>query len=409
MITALRDQRGELRGFAKVTRDMTERRAAEESTRRLLQEEAARQAAQASAEEARHAQAEERRQREQLRVTLESIGDGVIVTDRDGRVTFVNPVAARTTGWNATEASGQRLEVVFPIFNEETRAVVENPVSKVLRHGAIVGLANHTVLRARDGREVPIDDSAAPIRGDDGTIGGVVLVFRDVSEARRAVETRLHLAAIVESTDDAIISIDLKGVVVSWNRGAERLYGYSADEMVGKPLSVVIPADHPDELPTLMERIGRGEQIDHFETVRRRKDGTLINVSLTISPVHNAEGKITGASKIARDITAAKRNEESLRFLADASKLLAEVLDIPSTLQKVAGLAVPQFATWCAVDMLESDGALRRVAVAHADPAKVELARELYNRYPPLPTAERGPLYILRTGRWKSSPRSPTR
>jgi PAS domain S-box-containing protein len=399
VITALRDERGNLRGFMKITRDMTERRQAEEDARRLLQEEAARLAAEASARAALEAQREERRQREQLHVTLSSIGDAVIVTDARGHVTFLNPVAEALTGWTSPEAAGQPLEHVFPIINEKTRQPAENPVSKVLRDGITIGLANHTVLIARDGREIPIDDCAAPIRVEEGAVGGVVLVFRDVTDVRQAIEARLHLAAIVESSDDAIISENLDGTIASWNRGAQRLFGYTAEEALGRPLSILAPPDHPDEIPGMLARLQRGESIDHYETVRVRKDGSRVDVTLTISPVRDAEGTVTGASKIARDVTAAKRNEAALRFLADASKLLAELLDVPSTLQKVAGLAVPHFADWCAADMLEPDGSLRRVAVAHADPAKVELAHELHRRYPPDPAAPVGVWQVLRTGR----------
>jgi PAS domain S-box-containing protein len=403
VITALRDESGAVRGFLKITRDLTERRQAEENARRLLQEEAARHAAETLALEAQRAQREEQRHREQLRVTLTSIGDAVIVTDTQGRVTFLNPVAQALTGWEPQQAAGQPLERVFPIVNEDTRRPVENPVSKVLRDGITIGLANHTLLIARDGREIPIDDSGAPIRGEDGTVAGVVLVFRDVTEVRRAVEARLHLAAIVESSEDAIISKDLQGIILSWNRGAERLYGYTADEVIGKPLSILAPPDQPDEQPGLLQRLRQGEQIEHYETVRVRKDGRRVDVSLTISPVKDAEGRVIGASKITRDITARKRNEASLRFLAEASKLLADLLDVPSTLQKVAGLAVPHFADWCAVDMLEPDGSLRRLAVAHVDPAKVALVHELHRRSPPNPPPTGGgPGWgvwnVLRTG-----------
>jgi PAS domain S-box-containing protein len=398
VITALRDESGEVRGFLKITRDLTDRKQAEENARRLLQEETARQAAEASAREARRAQREESRQREQLRVTLTSIGDAVIVTDLKGAVTFLNPVAQALTGWEPREAAGQPLERVFRIINEETRQPVENPVHQVLQQGVTIGLANHTLLIARDGREIPIDDSGAPIRGEEGTVAGVVLVFRDVSETRRAMEARLHLAAIVESSDDAIISKTLDGTIRSWNKAAELLYGYTAEEIVGKPLSILVPPDHPNELPEIIERLKRGERIEHFETARRRKDGSRLDVSLTISPVRNAEGKVIGASKIARDITARKRQETTLRFLAEASKLLAELLDVPATLQKVAGLAVPHFADWCAVDMLGPDGLLHRLAVAHVNPAKVELAHELHRRYPPDPNAAMGVWNVLRTG-----------
>src|SRR5262249_46385364 len=152
-----------------------------------------------------------------------------------------------------------------------------------------------------------------PIRGEEGKVAGVVLVFRDVTEARRAVQARLHLAAIVESSDDAIIGKNLDGIIVSWNQGAERLFGYSTEEVVGQPEAILVPPDYANELPGLLERFKRGECIDHYETVRLRKDGSRLDVSLTISPIRNADGKIVGASKIARDITAAKRNERALR------------------------------------------------------------------------------------------------
>jgi signal transduction histidine kinase len=144
-----------------------------------------------------------------------------------------------------------------------------------------------------------------------------------------------------------------------------------------------------------MERLRRGERVERFETVRLHKDGHNIDVALTISPIRNADGKVVGASKIARDITAVKRQAVRLRFLADASQALAVVLDVPSTLQKVAGVAVPGFADWCAVDMLQADGSLRRVAVAHVDPAKVELARSIV----PSRETPAGPWYVIRTGK----------
>jgi PAS domain S-box-containing protein len=405
VITTLRDEHGRLRGFSKVTRDLTARRQAEETARQLLLEEAGRRAAEESVRAARLAERAERRQREQLHVTLASIGDGVIVTDTAGRVTFLNPVAQALTGWGPAEAAGQPLETVFRIVNEETRRTVESPVARALREGMVVGLANHTLLIARDGTERPIDDSAAPIRGEDGAVAGVVLVFRDVTEARAALDARLRLAAIVESSDDAIISKDLSGVVVSWNKGAERLYGYTAEEMVGRPLSALVPPDDPDEMPALLERLKRGEHVQHLRTVRVSKDGTRRDVSLTISPVKNAEGKVVGVSKIARDITAAKRAEEAALFLADASHALAEISDVASTLHRVARLAVPRFADWCAVDLLGPDGSLRRVAVAHVDPARVQLALDLQRRYPPDPDAPRGLWQILRTGRPELIPR----
>src|SRR5262249_14253745 len=139
------------------------------------------------------------------RVTLNCIGDAVIATDAHGRIVFLNPIAQSLTGWTHVEAEGRPLHEVFVIVNEETRNRLENPVEKVLQSGHVIGLANHTVLIARNGREIPIDDSAAPIRDKEGELLGVVLVFRDITERRRTEVAQSYLAAIVEFSDDAII------------------------------------------------------------------------------------------------------------------------------------------------------------------------------------------------------------
>lgn len=255
-----------------------------------------------------------------LEAVLTSIGDAVIATDEQGRVTFMNPVAEQLTGWDTAAASGRLLEDVFVIVNEQTRAPVTNPVEKVLESGLVVGLANHTVLIARDGREVPIDDSAAPVRDATGTTRGVVLVFRDVSERKRAAEERERLAALVDSSDDAILAKNLDGAILSWNLGAERLFGYRADEIVGRPISILIPPDREEDFSLILERIRRGERVEHYETERLRKDGTLVDVSLAISPIRDAAGNVVGASKIARDITESRRAEQLLREAKEAAE-----------------------------------------------------------------------------------------
>ena len=253
-----------------------------------------------------------RKEREWLQTTLASIGDGVIATDAQGCVTFLNPVAEGLTGWKQEDAGGRPLEEVFRIVNERTRQPTDNPVGRVLREGVVVGLANHTLLIARDGTERPIDDSAAPIR-NEGIVAGVVLVFRDVTEGRKAQEAQAHLAAIVESSDDAIISKTLDGIIRSWNQGAERVFGYSAAEAIGRSITFLIPPDRPAEEDEILRRLRQGDRIEHFETVRVRKDGTRIDVSVTISPIRDETGQVVGASKIVRDIADRKRMEEALR------------------------------------------------------------------------------------------------
>jgi PAS domain S-box-containing protein len=272
------------------------------------------------------AEEELRKQSEWLRITLESIGDAVISTDADSRVTFMNGVAEGLTGWSQAEAVGRPLTDIFRIINEQTRQPVENPALRALREGAIVGLANHTVLIARDGTEHPIDDSAAPIREGSGAALGAVLVFRDVTERKRAEEIRVRLAAIVESSDDAIVSKTLEGVIRSWNAGAEHLFGYTREEAVGQPITLIIPPELHQEEQEILSRLRRGQRIEHFETVRMAKDGRRLNISLTVSPLRDEEGNIIGASKVARNVTEARRAEAALRESDEKLRLLADTI-----------------------------------------------------------------------------------
>lgn len=268
---------------------------------------------------------------EYWKAALASIGDAVILTDAAGAVTYMNPVAESLCGWPSAEAIGRPLSDVFRIVHETTRAPVENPVEKVIRAGTVVGLANHTVLIPRRGPEIPIDDSAAPLI-KQGELVGVVLVFRDVTARREAELLRERLAAIVESSDDVIVSKTLDGIITGWNRGAERVLGYSVAEVIGKPVSMLLPPDLADDTQFILERVRRGEKVNHYHTRRRRKDGTIIDVSITVSPIRNAEGEIVGASKVGRDITDSRHAEllkERLAAIVESSDdiIVSKTLD----------------------------------------------------------------------------------
>jgi PAS domain S-box-containing protein len=644
----------------------------------------------------RQAEKQVRQHQEWLRVTLASIGDAVITTDTQGRVTLLNGVAQELTGWTQLEAEGQPLETVFQIVNEETRQAVENPVAKVLSEGVIVGLANHAVLIARDGSERPIDDSAAPILDSAGKLLGVVLIFRDVTEQRRKDrqirQSEARKAAILETALDCIITMDDEGNVVEFNPAAEKTFGYSRDQIIGRELcQFIIPPEFRErhrqglkyflatgegpllgsrlELPALRadgivfhaelaitrissegpplftaylrditerkraeelrnlrlavtgalnealsvkegasgilravcenlgwdvgffwsvnsrqdflecqaswhrmgtsvtefehdscnrrfgkgeglpgrvwetnspawifdigsdtnfpriapaskhglhsafafpiitgsrtlaviefftqhlreadaglletmgtvagnvaqflerrqaeeelrrseqelgdffenatvglhwvgadgtilranraeldmlgytreEYIGRqiadfhvdenvicdilsrlkaGEKLEEYPARLRCKNGSIKDV-LIDSSVLFRDGEFVHTRCFTRDVTQRRRSERTARFLADASSALAVITDFNSTLQKVASLAVPHFADWATVDLVETDGRLRRVSAAHVDPAKVELAHELHRRFPPEASAQQGVWNIVRTG-----------
>lgn len=293
-ISPVLDDDGTIVGASKIARDITERKLAMEQLRL---------------------------ERERLQTTLASIGDAVIVTDTRGFVDFLNPVAEALTGWKQDEAKGMPLESVFNIINEGSRRRAENPAMRAMHQGIIVGLANHTLLISRNGTELAIDDSAAPIRDGNGGVNGVILVFRDVTGLRATADFRNRLSAIVESSDDAIIGKDLDGKITSWNKGAERMFGYSPQEAIGRPITMLIPPDRLAEEPDILARLRRGERVEHFETVRIAKNRRTVDVSLTISPIRNADGELVGASKIVRDISEKRRAE---RELARAHQQLKE-------------------------------------------------------------------------------------
>ena len=276
---------------------------------------------------------------EMLRVTLRSIGDAVITTDNSSTVTYVNSVAESLTGWSVHEAIGQPLNRIFRIVNQNTGQPVENPATRALREGVVVGLANHTVLIRKDGSECPIDDSAAPIKDERGKVSGCVLIFRDVTAQRLAERLRAErlttarmLANIVETSDDAILSKTLDGTIRSWNAGAERLFGYTEEEAVGRHISMIIPPERLAEEDLIISRLREGRRVEHFETERCRSDGSRIRVSLAISPLRNESGEVIGASKIVRDITMQRQAEADLRTLAndlaDAARRKDEFLAI---------------------------------------------------------------------------------
>jgi PAS domain S-box-containing protein len=318
----------------------------------------------------------------------------IFMLDPQGRVVTWNTDAEHIKGYREEEILGQH----FSVFYTEDDLEQGHP-EKELRAAATEGSYEEEGIRVRKGGSkfwAHVTIMALKDEADD--LQGFAKVTRDITERRPVKEERARVAAIVESSDDAIIGKTLEGIITSWNKGAQSIYGYSASEAVGQSISMLVPPERSDEVPKILEKVGRGEKVVHSETVRVSKDGRRLDISLTVSPIKNPEGDIIGASTIARDITERKHAEEVLRFLAEAGEVLSSSLDYRDTLSRVARLAVPGLADWCAVDVLAEDGTLERLAVAHQDPEKVALAHELRRRYPPDPDAPQGALQVLRSG-----------
>ena len=329
-----------------------------------------------------------------LTAIVESTVDAIISTDLTGILTSWNPAAERLYGYTASEAVGEPNRLIIP---SDRQAEDDDVVRRLLAGEAIAPF--ETVRVRKDGHRIDVSLTASAIRTADGRTIGVSKISREIDDGRVASQ---RLASIVESSDDAIVGKDLNGIITSWNPGAERMFGYTAQEAIGQPITVIIPADRHDEEKSVLDRIRRGEKVEHFETVRCRKDGTCLPIELSVSPIRR-HGVVVGASKIARDISDRKRAQEQAdrdhrrtAFLADIVDVLAKSLDYEETLKSVASLAVPTLADWSAVDIVQDDGEIARLAVEHVDAAKIELAMELRRRYED-PTAPHSAPQVIRT------------
>src|SRR5208283_5432253 len=206
--------------------------------------------------------------------TLASIGDAVIATDTSGKIMFMNSEAEKLTGWKLHDATQKPIKTVFNIVNEQTRLAVENPTNTVLEKGIVVGLANHTVLIRKDCSEVPIDDSGAPIKDKDGKTTGVVLIFRDISERKKAEEAMVYQDKLLSRAREAIYGVDAKYNINYWNKGSEDLFGYSKEEAMGKNFQELIPIKIDNSTRT--EELAKMETSGYWEgeVQYRRKNGS---------------------------------------------------------------------------------------------------------------------------------------
>jgi PAS domain S-box-containing protein len=249
------------------------------------------------------------------RKILDELPAAIYTTDAAGRITYFNEAAVAL--WGRRPPLGESDWCgSWKLFWPDGRVLphAECPMALAIKEERpIRGM--EAVAERPDGTKVPFIPYPTPLFADDGALIGAVNMLVDISDRKQVEELRQHLAAIVESSEDAIISKDLNGLITTWNSGAGHLFGYEAGEVIGRPVTILIPPELQDEEPAILSRIRRGERIDHYETVRQRKGGSLIDVSVSVSPIKGARGEIVGASKIVRSIAERKRAQEQQRLL----------------------------------------------------------------------------------------------
>ncbi|HTJ03280.1 MAG TPA: PAS domain S-box protein [Methylovirgula sp.] len=286
-----------------------------------------------------------REQDRRLAATLEHAGIGIYEVDAQGRLLRVNSHMAALMGTTPEELVGRS------VFDETHADDVAADVAQFHRQAAGV-IERYTIekrIRRKDGSYFWASVTSSTVRDAGGNFLYAVRVAHDVTDRRAAESAAYHLAAIVESSEDAIISKDLNGVITTWNRGAQRIFGYTAAEAIGQPVTMLIPHHRLDEEPEILGRVRRGERIDHYETVRRRKDGKLLDISLTVSPILDARGNIIGASKIARDVTERKRLDA---LLAASERRSQELLSaIPAAIYTTDAEGKVTYYNQAAVDL----------------------------------------------------------
>ncbi len=297
-ISPIRDSTGRVVGASKVAREITDRKRSEHDLARLA-------------------------------AIVSSSDDGIISKTLDGTIRSWNAGAQRIFGYTADEMIGRHITTLIPpnLYNEEQEIIARLSRGERIEHF-------ETVRVGKDGRRIDISLTISPMRDSSGKIIGASKIARDITEQRKHEIDLSRLAAIVSSSDDAIISKTLQGFVTSWNIGAERIFGYTADEMLGRHITTIIPPELHEEEERIIAQLAHGERIEHYETVRLSKDGRRLDISLTVSPIRDATGRVVGASKVARDVSDRKRAEETQRLLLD--ELNHRIKNTLATVQAIA-------------------------------------------------------------------------
>ena len=253
-----------------------------------------------------------------MNALLEATPDCLIISNKEGQIIFANAVTEKIFGYTSEELIGQKIEFLIPTrYLKQHVNHRQHYFDKPSLRPMGIGLDLHG--KHKDGHEFPVEISLSPIETEEGLL--VLAAVRDITERKKTEDAKAMLLALVESSDEAIIGKDLQGIIFSWNKSAEDLYGYTEAEMKGSSIKKLFPADKQDEFDSIIQQIEHGEHIKHKESFRVHKDGHIIPVSITISPIKNAKGDVIGASTTARDITQQKLFEEKLKHLAEHDPL----------------------------------------------------------------------------------------
>jgi len=259
-----------------------------------------------------------------FREMIDALPAAVYTTDAEGRLTHFNPAAVEFSG-RVPELGTDRWCVSWKLYHADGTPMPldECFMAIAIKEGRILR-GVEAIIERPDGTRRWFEPYPTPLRDDEGRLAGGINMLVDITARRGAAEAQARLAAIVESSSDAIVGKDLDGIIRSWNGGAERIFGYTAEEVIGKQVPIIMAPGQKDEMLAIMARISRGERVDHFETQRVAKDGRTIQVSLSVSPIADSAGRVVGASKVARDITERRRTEEELRESAERLRFMAE-------------------------------------------------------------------------------------
>ena len=275
-----------------------------------------------------------------LTALVESSDDAIISKTPDGIITTWNVAAERMFGYSAKEILGKPISILVPKDSQEEFSLILEKIKKDQRIEHF-----ETKRLNKDGKILNVSVTLSPIKNKEGKIIGISKIVRNITERKQSEQERIKLASIVESSEDAILGMNLDGIIDSWNSGAVKMFGYKENEIIGKSVQLIYPSERTEELPGIIQKLRAGARIEHFETERKRKDESIIDVSLSISPIKNEKGIIVGIAKIIRDISGQKRTSAYARSLIEASldplvtiSLEGKITDVNDATVKVTGV-----------------------------------------------------------------------